>query len=260
MGMQEELEATGKRYWDAQKGSGFRGLILLPFTILWSIFGALFIAIIATVFSKWFKRKGWSLVRLWGRVPLWWHGIRLEITGGERAAAPGAKLLLFNHVSVADLLVLASISPDSAVVIYKEEFHKIPGIGQALRALGCIAVDRSNKDRAMASMAAAAERVRATGAAVMMAPEGTRSRKGGLQEFKLGAFHLGVQTGAPLVPLVMRGIDQVSPMGSPLISSGVVAVDFLEPISVEGLERKDVRALAERTREVFLEYLAPERS
>jgi 1-acyl-sn-glycerol-3-phosphate acyltransferase len=257
MGMSELGQESDRRNWDAQKGSGLRGLVLLPLTILWAILGALFIAIVATVFSSWFKRKGWWMVRMWGRVPLWWHGIRLVVTCGERAHAPGAKLLLFNHVSVADLLVLASVSPDSAVVIYKQEFHKIPGIGHALKALGCIPVDRRNKESALASMAAAADRVRETEAAVMMAPEGTRSRKGGLQEFKLGAFHLAIQTGAPLVPLIMRGIEQVSPMGSPLIGSGVIAVDFLDPISVEGLERKDVRDLATRPRAVFLEYLDP---
>ena len=260
MGMQEECEGENRRKWDARKGSGLRGLVLLPLTFLWAILLAIFIAVVATVFQSWFRAKGWWLVRMWGRVPLWWHGIRLEVKGAERAHAPGAKLLLFNHVSIADLLVLASVSPPNAVVIYKQEFHKIPGIGHALKAVGCIAVDRRNKERALASMAAAAERVRKTGAAVMIAPEGTRSRRGGLQEFKLGAFHLAIQTGAPLVPLIMRGIEQLAPMGSLLISSGRIAVDFLEPIPVDGLERKDVRALADRTRAVFLEYLEPVRS
>lgn len=260
MGMQDGVKTFEKRNWDAQRGSGLRGLVLLPLTFVWCIGSAVVIAVIATVFPKWFKAKGWWLVRGWGRVPLFWHGIRLKVTGIEHLEAPCAKLLLFNHVSVADLLVLSAVSPERAVVIYKEEFHRIPGIGRALRAVGCIAVDRSNKERAMASMAAAAERVRETGAAVMIAPEGTRSRKGGLQEFKLGAFHLAIQTGAPLVPLIMRGIEQLAPMGSLMVGSGVIGVDFLEPIPVEGLERKDVRELADHTREVFLEYLEPVRS
>ena len=97
----------------------------------------------------------------------------------------------------------------------------------------------------------------------MIYPEGTRSRRGGLQEFKLGAFHLARQTGVPLVPFVMRGIQGVLPMGSFLIRSGRVGVDALEPLEVpppeQGAEVDSdaARALAGRARAVFLDYLAP---
>ena len=234
-----------------------RGAVCLPLTAVWAVLASLVIAITAGLFPRWFRKRGWFLVRLWGRAPLFWHGISVEVHGAECLKEPGAKLLLFNHVSILDLFVLSSVSPANAVVIYKAEFRRVPGIGHALRGLGCIPVDRSNKERALESMAAAAERVRETGATVMMAPEGTRSRKGGLQVFKLGAFHLAQQTGAPIVPLIMRGIDQVSPMGSFWVRSGKVRVDFLEPIDPSGWSPESVRGKSLEVREVFLEYLEP---
>ena len=256
-GDEHPAPAGSHRTWDARPGGGLRGLLLLPLSALWMILASGFVAVVAVVVPGWFRRRGWWMVRAWGRVPLWWHGVRLEVTGAERLEAAGPRLVLFNHVSILDLFVLAATSPANTVVVYKQEFHKIPGIGHALKALGCIAVDRSDKERALASMSAAAERIRSEGCTVYIAPEGTRSRKGGLQEFKLGAFHLAVQTGAPLVPLIMRGIPAVLPMGSFRIRSGRVGVDLLEPIEPTGWTTEGVRDHAAEVREVFLEYLAP---
>lgn len=250
-------EESPRPHFEAHAGSRLRGALLAPLTLLWALFAALAVALVAVIAPRWFARSGWSLVRLWGRVPLLWHGIKVEQHGREHLERPGAKIVLFNHVSVLDLFVLSSIAPPHAVVIYKQEFRKVPGIGRALRALDCIPVDRTDPERARASMHAAAERVRASGATVMMAPEGTRSRQGGLQPFKLGAFHLAIDTGAPLIPLVMRGIDQVSPMGSILVRSGRVRVDFLAPIEPTGWQPETVREHAKAVRDVFLEYVAP---
>ncbi|MDF1800600.1 MAG: lysophospholipid acyltransferase family protein [Planctomycetota bacterium] len=245
------------RAWQAHPGSALRGALVLPLTAVWALFGSGFVAVVAVVFPRWFRRKGWWMVNLWGRLPLWWHGVKMQVTGRERQDGPGPRLVLFNHVSILDLFLLAANSPPNTVVIYKQEFHKIPGIGHALMALRCVPLDRSNQAAALESMSAAAERIRAEGSTVYIAPEGTRSRKGGLQRFKLGAFHMALETGAPMVPLVMRGIPEVMPMGSFLIRSGTVAIDYLEPIDPAGWTAERIREHAAEVREVFLDYLAP---
>ena len=251
-GMPEPIEP-----FDAHAGSRLRGVVCAPLTFLWAIGCALMIAIVAGVARGWFRQHGWSLVRLWGRWPLKWHGIHVEVHGQEHLESPGAKLLLFNHVSILDLFVLSANAPDHAVVIYKQEFKRVPGLGRALRALDCIPVDRSNQERALQTMAEAARRIRETESTLMIAPEGTRSRKGGLQEFKLGAFHLAIETGAPVIPLVMRGIEQVSPMGSLLVRPGRVRVDYLAPISPANWTPETVRDHARDVRAEFLRYLKP---
>ncbi|MFT5150258.1 MAG: putative phosphoserine phosphatase/1-acylglycerol-3-phosphate O-acyltransferase, partial [Planctomycetota bacterium] len=89
------------------------------------------------------------------------------------------------------------------------------------------------------------------------APEGTRSRRGGLQRFKLGAFHLATTTGVPIVPMIMRGVDRVLPMGSFIVRSGRIRVDYLPPIDPTGWELEEVREHADEIREQFLQYLPP---
>jgi len=249
--------ALARERFDAHAGSRLRGALLAPLTLVWALLASLIVAIIAVIAPRWFKRRGWFLVNLWGRLPLWWHGIRVELHGREQLQAPGPRIVLFNHVSVLDLFVLSAISPPNVVVVYKEEFKRVPGIGRALRALNCIPVDRSDPERSRESMTAAGERLRETGGLLLIAPEGTRSRKGGLQAFKLGAFHMAIQTGAPLVPLIMRGIEQVSPIGSVLIRPGRIRVDLLPPIDPTGWTPETVRDHAQAVRTVFLEYLDP---
>ena len=231
--------------------------MLLPVAGILLAMAAL-VAVLASL-SKNFRRGGFlPWVQAWGRLPLRAMGIRLDVHGLERRDDPGPKLLLFNHVSLLDLFVLASLCPARPIVLYKKEFGRIPGIGWAMSATGMIPVDRSNHEAALRSVTAAGERILAERATVIMAPEGTRSRRGGLQEFKLGAFHLAANTGVPIVPLVMRGIDSVLPMGSHFARSGVVRVDFLEPIDTTGWESERAREHAREVREVFLRYLEPE--
>ena len=75
-GMPEPIEP-----FDAHAGSRLRGVVCAPLTFLWAIGCALMIAIVAGVARGWFRQHGWSLVRLWGRWPLKWHGIHVEVHG-----------------------------------------------------------------------------------------------------------------------------------------------------------------------------------
>lgn len=232
-------------------------LLLLPLAVF--VIGLAGLIGLLGALSASFRERGFlPVVRAWGRVPLWALGIKLDVHGLEHRDSPGAKIVLFNHVSVLDLFVLSALSPKRPLVLYKKEFERVPGLGRALSGLGMIPVDRSNHEAALASVEAARTQLAAeTDAAVMIAPEGTRSRLGGLQEFKLGAFHLAASTGVPIVPLIMRGIDSVLPMGSLLARSGVVRVDFLPPIPTKDWSSEEVREHAREVREVFLEYLEP---
>ena len=93
-----------------------------------------------------------------------------------------------------------------------------------------------------------------------MAPEGTRSHGGGLQEFKLGPFHLAADTGAPLVPCVMRGIELLNAPRSWLIRGGAVRVDLLPPVPTAGWTEHELHARAQEMRAIFLRYLPAARS
>ena len=92
------------------------------------------------------------------------------------------------------------------------------------------------------------------GMSVVIAPEGTRSLTPRLGQFKKGAFHIAMQAGAPIVPVVIRNTYEVMPRGSLLFRPGTVQVCALPAIDVktwkvEDLDRHvaDVQALFQRT-------------
>ena len=238
-------------------GGVWRSALLFLPIVLWTLGTAGAVAFVAVLLPS-FRRGGFlPWARLWGRVPLALCGVRLEVHGAERLEAPGGRIVLFNHVSLLDIYVLAATLPRDPVVLYKKEFSRVPGLGRALRSLGMVPVDRSDHEAAMQSLAEAGRRIRDEGANCLMAPEGTRSRRGGLQDFKLGAFHLAAENGIPLVPMLLRGVERVMPMGSWLVRSGTVRVDFLEAIETSGWSTDDVRARAREVRARFLEHLEP---
>ncbi len=89
----------------------------------------------------------------------------------------------------------------------------------------------------------------------MIFPEGTRSRDGGLREFKKGAFVLAIATGLPIVPVCCRGTRRLMPRGSQLtVVPGHVDVFIEPPIETKGLEYDDREMLAARVREAILKH------
>ena len=242
---------------DARAGSRLRSVLTLPVAVLFGFLYPLFLIPPAVLTPGWFRPRRAKAVSNWGRFLLWLWGIKLEVHGREHHDGEGARILLFNHVSILDLMVLSAAWGRHDTVVYKKEFGRIPIIGRCMRVLDFVAVDRGDRSKARESIATAAAYIREKGFAVWIAPEGTRSRKGGLQDFKMGPFHMALASGAALVPTISRGIEQLSPHGTFIVRPGVVRVDYLEPISTDGWDRRELRERAKDVRQVFLQYLDP---
>lgn len=189
--------------------------------------------------------------RLWGRMVLAVFGIRLEIVGGEHLRTDGPLIITFNHQSLLDLALLAALWPTRGSVIYKQEFHDIPIMGRLMRRLGMIPVDRENRERALASLDLAAERVAREGVQLFVAPEGTRSRLGRLAKFKRGPFHLAAKTHAPLVPVVFQGVDVIMPFDALVPRTGRVRAEVMPPIDTSDWTPSDVARRSVELRRVY---------
>jgi 1-acyl-sn-glycerol-3-phosphate acyltransferase len=151
-------------------------------------------------------------------------GIRVRVVGLERVPAGEACLFLSNHVSNLDPPVLLPAIPGTTSVFLKQSLMKIPLLGMAMR-MGKFVPQRS--------VAMAAEVLR-SGLHITIFPEGTRSPDGRLLPFKKGAFFLAEATGAPIVPIVIRGTAQMMRKGSlkvyPKAAGGEVVVEFLQVV------------------------------
>jgi 1-acyl-sn-glycerol-3-phosphate acyltransferase len=149
---------------------------------------------------------------------------------------------LANHQSIVDIWVILSFVPPNTRFVAKQELFRIPIFGWALRATGCVPINRGNRTEAIRGLEVAAERIRA-GRSVVLFPEGSRSRDGSLGAFKKGAFYLSLQAGVPVVPVAINGSFDVVPPGTIRVRPGPVHV-FVEPaVDVEPFRPEDQAGL-----------------
>jgi 1-acyl-sn-glycerol-3-phosphate acyltransferase len=170
-------------------------------------------------------------------------GIDLRVTGAEQVPPGRAYVYMSNHQSHLDIPILYASLPSPTIrMVGKKELFEIPLWGPALRQAEFIEIDRGDRAQALGAMKRAAELV-GDGVSVYLAPEGTRSRDGRLGELKRGGFHLAVGTGAPIVPVAIRGTIDVLPRGTKKMHAGLpVTVEIGAPIAVEGRTPQDLRA------------------
>lgn len=190
----------------------------------------------------------------WGYTVLWLLGVRLRIVGRERLVAPA--IVVSNHQSTLDIPLMCALAPPGMVGFGKKEMAWVPLFGMAWWALGQVFIDRQDPAAARQTVADVAKMVRNTQRCVVLSPEGTRSRDGSLGPFKRGAFHLGVQTGLPIIPVVIQGAYACMPAGALLCRPGTVTMTVQAPISTEQWTEADTATHADALRAAYLGWLA----
>jgi 1-acyl-sn-glycerol-3-phosphate acyltransferase len=195
-------------------------------------------------------RWGMGTLRLGVRV----GGIRVRVVGLEHVPAGESCIFLSNHVSNLDPPVLLPMLPGMSSVFLKKSLMKIPLLGTAMRMGKFVPVSRGHsREEAARSVAAAADALR-SGLNIFIFPEGTRSPDGNLLPFKKGAFFLAAETGAPMVPIVIRGTAQMMRKGSLKVypraanPRGEVVVEFLPALQPSHYASKEdlMQAVRER--------------
>jgi len=248
-------DATTPGGYDAHAGGALRGVASALLIALYIVLYLLTLAPVVLLAPGWLARHNAWALHLWGRPILWLAGIRLDIHGAEQLQTDGPQLLLFTHQSIADMALLGALWPARGTVVYKREFHAIPLMGRSMRAMGLTPIDRGHRKSAMRALDELAARIREQNLQAMLAPEGTRSKRGGLLPFKRGPFHVALQTRAPIVPVILRGVHQVLPPGSCLPRSGTVRIDYLPAIDTSHWHEDDMAQHVREVRARFLELV-----
>jgi 1-acyl-sn-glycerol-3-phosphate acyltransferase len=184
--------------------------------------------------------------------PFW----RLEIEGREKLPWRGPAVLVSNHESLGDILVLFGLYRPFKWVS-KAEVFKAPFLGWNMRYNGYVPLVRGDKNSIQEMMRrchAWLER----GAPILMFPEGTRSPDAEVKAFKDGAFRLAIdfaaQAGAcPLYPIVLTGTADTLPkhglLVQPVARCRVRVLDPVDPATFGG----DVGRLRDHVRELIVE-------
>jgi 1-acyl-sn-glycerol-3-phosphate acyltransferase len=167
--------------------------------------------------------------------------VDLVVHGAERVPPTRAYVYMSNHQSHLDIPMLYATLPSPTIrMLGKKELFDIPLWGRGLRAAEFIEVDRSNPVKARTSIEYAKQLVR-DGVSIYLAPEGTRSLDGRINQLKKGGFHLAVDTQAPIVPVAISGTIDILPRGARVMQTGkTVEVTVGAPILVEGRQIEDL--------------------
>lgn len=193
---------------------------------------------------------------LWGaRTWLDACGAKVKTFGRENLEADESYIFISNHRSYLDTAALFGHSGRRIGLVAKKELLKAPVFGQGMGFVNIIAIDRSNPEKALDSMRKA-KKVLDDGYSFGIFAEGTRAMPGEFLPLKKGAFHLALQTDAPIVPVAIRNTDQMMGKKTGTAYAGTIEMVFLPPIQTEGLTaEKDIDDLIAKTRAAIAEEL-----
>ncbi|MBQ7173132.1 MAG: 1-acyl-sn-glycerol-3-phosphate acyltransferase [Clostridia bacterium] len=162
-------------------------------------------------------------------------------------------VLVANHISNFDPMVVMAAYPGAILFISKESNFKIPFIGSLIRKAGYLSIDRENGMRALRTLKSAADLVQNEGLSIGIYPEGTRSRSGKLQEFKDGAFYLAKKAGVPVVVMASHNTEKIR-MGKHFLPI-TVTLKVLDVWQPEELAATPLPELAQKSHDLILAEL-----
>jgi 1-acyl-sn-glycerol-3-phosphate acyltransferase len=123
--------------------------------------------------------------------------MRLEARGVEQLREAGAVLVLANHPSYIDVVVLLSLMPQATCVV-KSDLWRNPFFAGVVSAAGYV------RNASPEEVIAQCERALGAGQAVIVFPEGTRTRPNAPLKFLRGAAHIALKSGRPIVPVLLQ--------------------------------------------------------
>ena len=161
---------------------------------------------------------------------------RPEVVGRENVPMEGPVILASNHRSFIDSVVIPLTAPRQVAFLAKSEYFTGTGVKgwisrEWFTGVGSIPVDRDDTRAAQKSLDLALQHLR-DGGAFGIYPEGTRSRDGRLYRGRTGVAWLALEAGCPVVPVGLRGTQDIQPVGSRLPRRATVRVEFGAPIRV----------------------------
>jgi len=224
-------------------------IFLVVHTLMWASFG-----ILLSLFTKNDKTIHLYIAVPWSKIILWVTNVTVEISGLNNLDKDKSCIYIPNHLSFFDIFSLLAHLPVNFKFILKEELMKLPVFNWAVKRAGYISIDRSSPSKARRSFKQAVKMIQSGGSLVIFA-EGTRSKSGSLQPLKKGAFQLAISSSSPIVPIAIKGSNDVMKKGDFKIKSGLIKIQVGQPISTTGYKLKSMPELIERVTATLREML-----
>jgi 1-acyl-sn-glycerol-3-phosphate acyltransferase len=173
-------------------------------------------------------------------IPIW----KIKIEGREKAVKGATYVIISNHQSVLDTLIINCLRYKFKWVS-KIENMKLPVLGWYLRMADYIAVNRGNEESKVEMLEKSLNCLK-SGISVMLFPEGTRSKDMDVALFKRGAFQLAIHAGVPVLPIMLDGTGGILPKHGLIFGSGFnITIRVLDPVHPDAFPTSNVDELSE---------------
>jgi 1-acyl-sn-glycerol-3-phosphate acyltransferase len=157
-------------------------------------------------------------------------------------------VLVVNHASYIDGLVLLAALPRGCLFVAKKEFERQRVAGPFLRRIGALFVERADPRGGAEDTRRVTEALRRGELPIAFFPEATFFRMPGLLPFKMGAFLVAAEAGVPVVPGALRGTRSILRADQWLPRRGRVELRLSEPIAASGARWQAALELRDRAR------------
>ena len=235
----------------------------LLFVWSWFVAGALLLVVAPPVllFARLANRRDWVYpwanwgARTWLRLT----GVNVDVKGLELLDPKQPYVFVANHWSYLDAAPLFAYTGRRMGMVGKKELLKAPILGYGMGFVNVIAIDRSNRERAVESLRIATERLR-SGISFGVCPEGTRAQPGEMLPFKKGAFHMAVQAGVPIVPIALKNSDRLMGKGAGDAWPGTIEMVMMAPVGTSWVSNdEDLDKLIQQVQGVIMKELGVEK-
>ncbi|MCR4942810.1 MAG: 1-acyl-sn-glycerol-3-phosphate acyltransferase [Campylobacter sp.] len=184
------------------------------------------LSVCGVIFLMWlFPKSNRKIRRFWAKTQRWFGFYKLEISG---EICENAQILLINHKSMLDIVVLEELHPKNLCWIAKKEIGKLPILGKILSLPKMIAVDRSDPRAIVHLLKEAKDRI-ANDRVLAIFPEGTRAKGEKLLKFQSGAKVIADKLNLVAQPVVIVGSD-IMDVKNFTFKNGKIKVIFLDPV------------------------------
>jgi putative phosphoserine phosphatase/1-acylglycerol-3-phosphate O-acyltransferase len=183
-------------------------------------------------------------------------GVQLRVEGEEHLWSQRPAIFLYNRQSSIDPILVAAMLRREFAPVARDALRRLPLLGRLVEATGTVFVGPDIHERGRKPLEPAIEVLR-SGTSLMIAPEGSRSPTPMLRPFKRGAFRLALESGVPIVPIVLRNSLDALPRHSLIARRTTVEAVVHTPIPTHDWSRDSLAKQIARVRRLYLETLNP---
>ena len=235
-------------------------IIFAMLALTWFLIAISVILLVCLALLPWRRlRIYWSILggKILSYVLLRLIRTRPVISHKERISESFPAIYVYNHTSTMDIFLSTYLCQPGSVLIAKKEIVYIPFLGWLYFLSGHLRIDRRNHAGAIEALHQVAQEARKYELGILIFPEGTRSKNGRLQPFKKGFANLAIETGYPVVPIVVHHAPskwsrQIKIDFQPMD----IKVEVLEPIDTSDWSMQNLNQHVAQVHQLFTQKLS----